>query len=321
MKYKDYYQTMGVARDASHDDIKKAYRKLARKYHPDVSKEAGAEGKFKDIGEAYDVLKDPQKRAAYDQLGSHLPGQDFRPPPDWQRQHAQYGAADDFGGVDLGDLFSELFGVARRARGGGRGAGDAGAGGFTVRGQDFEVNIEIDLKDAFHGAEISLELAMPEIASDGSVRRNARAVKVRVPKGATEGQKMRVPGKGGPGIGGAQNGDLYLNIALRPHQLFKPNGNDLYLELPIAPWEAALGASVEAPTMDGRVRLKVPAGARPGQKLRVAGRGLPKSGGGAGDLYAILQIVTPRDLSEREKTLFKELAQASSFDPRAHFGS
>ncbi len=188
-----------------------------------------------------------------------------------------------------------------------------------MRGQDLEVGIELDLKDAFQGAEISLDLATPEMTSEGGLRRASKTVKVRVPKGVTDGQKMRVPGKGGPGVGDGPNGDLYLNISLRPHRWFKPNGSDLYVELPIAPWEAALGASVEVPTMEGRVRVKIAPGARAGQKLRVAGRGLPRPGAAAGDLYAVLQIVTPANLSAREKALFAELATASSFDPRAHF--
>jgi len=322
MKYKDYYEAMGVARDASQEDIKKAYRKLARKFHPDVSKEARAEEKFKEIGEANEVLKDPEKRAAYDRLGSHRVGQDFTPPPDWERQYAQHGTADDLGGIDLGDLFAGIFGGAGTARNTGRRARAAagGSGGFAMRGQDFEVAITLDLKDAFQGTEISLELAMPEFKPDGAMRRVNKTVKVRVPKGVVDGQKMRVPGKGAPGLGEAPNGDLYLNISLRPHRWFKPNGSDLYLELPITPWEAALGASVEVPTMDGRVRVKIAPGARPGQKLRVAGRGLPRPGAAAaGDLYAVLQIATPAHLSAREKALFAELAQASSFDPRAHF--
>lgn len=326
MKYKDYYAVMGVARDAGQDDIKKAYRKLARKYHPDVSKEAGAEEKFKEIGEAYEVLKDAEKRAAYDRLGSHRPGQDFTPPPDWGRQYARQGMADDLGGIDLGDLFSGLFGGGGRPRnagrgGAGRGRGASNAGGadrIAMRGQDFEVGITLDLRDAFAGTEISLELAMPELTPEG-MRRASKTVKVRVPKGVVDGQKMRVPGKGGSGLGDAPNGDLYLNIHLRPHPWFKPNGSDLYIELPIAPWEAALGASVEVPTMEGRVRVKIAPGARAGQKLRVAGRGLPRPGAAAGDLYAVLQIVTPSNLSTREEALFAELAQASSFDPRAHF--
>lgn len=321
MKYKDYYEVMGVARDARQDEIKSAYRKLARKYHPDVSKEKSAEERFKEIGEAYEVLKDPEKRAAYDRLGRHQAGQDFRPPPGWQQQYARDASAGEFSGIDLGDLFSELFGGAGRAgaREGRTGQRGGGARGFAMRGQDFEVNVELSLEDAYRGTELAFELAMPEITPDGAMRRTPKTVKVRVPKGVIDGQKMRVPGKGGPGSEGAANGDLYLNISLRPHRLFKPNGSDLYLELPIAPWEAALGASVEAPTMEGRVRLKIPAGARAGQRLRVGGRGLPRPGGGAGDLYAILQIVTPAELNAHEKALFEQLASDSKFNPRQQF--
>lgn len=307
MKYKDYYEIMGLKRDASPDEIKKAYRKLARKYHPDVSKEPGAEEKFKEIGEAYEVLKDPEKRAAYDQLGTYRPGQDFRPPPDWEERFAH---GQSYSTEDFADLFSELFG-------GGRGGARGRSHGFAMPGQDFEVPVELSLEDAYRGTEVKLDLAMPEYDERGAMHRTHKTITARIPKGVTDGQKMRLTGKGGPGIGGGPPGNLYLDIRLRPHRLFRPNGHDLYLEVPISPWEAALGAGVEVPTMEGKVRLKVNPGAKAGQKLRLAGKGLPKPGGGHGDLYAILQIVTPSSLSAREKSLFEELAQASSFNPRA----
>lgn len=319
MKYKDYYKILGVERGASEDAIKKAYRKLARKYHPDVSKEKNAEEKFKEVGEAYEVLQDPEKRAAYDQMGAYQPGQDFRPPPGWGER---FGASGGFGGnagfEDLGDLdlFDILAGLG--ARGGFRGGG--GAPGARP-GQDAEVTVTVGVDDLLRTTEIEIPLSFTQMQPDGRLQRVTRTTKVRIPKGASDGQRLRVPGKGAPGQGGGPAGDLYLNISLRPHDLFKVTGHDLYLEVPVTPWEAALGASVDIPTLAGRVTLKVPAGSRAGQKLRVRGRGLPRPKSDEnGDLYAVLQVVTPSALSEREKELYRELAQASSFDPRAHFG-
>ena len=310
MKYKDYYQSLGVARDASQDAIKGAYRKLARKYHPDVSKEKDAEERFKEINEAYQTLSDPEKRAAYDQLGRHRPGEEFRPPPGWERQFRfEETDLNDF--LDLSDLF-ERFGAGRR-RGGGQ-------GGFAMRGQDYEATAHLTLEEVYRGAEVSLELSAPELTPDGAMRRIPKTIRVRVPKGATDGQRLRVPGKGGQGMNGGPPGDLYLNIVLRPHPLFKPSGHDLYLELPVTPWEAVLGAEIEVPTLGGRVKVTVRPGSRAGQKLRLAGRGLPTPGGGQGDLYCVLQIVTPATLSEREKELYEELGRLSAFNPRRHLG-
>ena len=311
MKYKDYYRILGVARYVGADDLKKDYRRLARKYHPDVSKEAGAEDKFKEIAEAYEALKDPDKRSAYDRLGSHQPGQEFRPPPEWESQfgHAQGGFED----IDLSDLFAGL-------RRGGQRAGRAGAA-IAVPGEDYEVMAHIGLDDAYRGTLVDLELNMPEYDASGRLRRVARTFKARIPKGATDGQRLRLPGKGGKGLNGGRDGDLYLNIALHPHRLFKVSGHDLYLDLPLAPWEAVLGASVEVPTLGGPVLLTVPAGTHAGQRLRLAGRGLPKSRGGEGDLFAIAQIVVPTAAGEADQALYRQLAQASKFDPRAHFGT
>lgn len=332
MKFKDYYATLGIERGASDGDIKKAYRRLARKFHPDVSKEKGAEEKFKEVAEAYQTLSDKEKRAAYDQLGTHRPGEDFRPPPGWETHFSPGGTGDggpDLGGIDLGDLFDML---GRGGRGGAHGAHRAqgahagatrGHGDFAMAGQDFEANAPLSLEDAYRGTELTLDLAMPEMTADGMIRRIPRQVRVRVPKGATDGLRLRVPGKGGAGLNGGPAGDLYLNITLRPHALFRVTGHDLYLELPITPWEAVLGARVEVPTMEGRVALTIKPGSRAGQKLRVTGRGLPRPGaktpGHAGDLFCVLSIVTPTVPGEREKELYKELATISSFDPRGHF--
>lgn len=326
MKYKDYYALLGVERSASEDDIKKAYRKLARKYHPDVSKEKDAEEKFKAMAEAYQTLSDKEKRAAYDQLGRHQPGEDFHPPPGWETQFGRGGAEDiDLGGIDLGDLFESLRRGGQGGNGGhgghARARGFAGAGShenFAIPGQDFEATAALSLEDAYRGAELTLDLSMPEMSPDGMLRRVPRSVRVRVPKGATDGQRLRVPGKGGSGFNGGPPGDLYLNIKLTPHPKFRVSGHDLYLELPITPWEAVLGASVEAPTMEGRVALNIRPGAKAGQKLRITGKGLARPHGHAGDLYCVLTIVTPATPGDREKTLYKELAEASSFNPREH---
>jgi curved DNA-binding protein len=316
MKYKDYYQILGVERGAGEDDIKKSYRKLARKYHPDVSKDKDAEERFKEIAEAYATLKDAEKRAAYDNLGRYQPGEDFRPPPDWGNfagAHGQSGPG--MGGMhfeDIGDL-SELFaqfglGGARRGR---RGAGASAGAGFTMPGQDYEAQVSISLEDAARGTQVQFALPGKE------------SVTVRIPKGASAGQRLRVRGKGGPGVGGGPAGDLFLEITLAPHPLYKVEGHDLFIDLPLSPSEAVLGAQVGLPTLDGKVELKVKPGAAAGQKLRLTGKGLPYSGNGAkgtaGDLYAVIQIVVPTAVSEREKTLYQELAAASGFDPRARF--
>jgi curved DNA-binding protein len=316
VKYKDYYDILGLQRGASADDVKKAYRKLARKYHPDVSKEKDAEAKFKEVNEAYQTLSDDEKRAAYEQLGQHRPGEDFRPPPDWgERFGARPGGA-QFEEVDLSDLFAQFGMGGARAR-----SGPGGGRAFSMPGQDYEVVANISLEDAARGTEVALETVATEIGEDGTPRRVPRTVRIRVPKGATDGQRLRVPGKGGPGVGGGAAGDLYLDIRLQPHPVFKPMDHDLYVEVPLAPWEAVLGAEVEVPTLEGRVKVNVRAGSRAGQKLRLAGKGLPTAKGGHGDLYCVLQVVTPSVLSAEEKALYEELARVSRFDPRGHFGS
>jgi curved DNA-binding protein len=309
MKYKDYYKILGVDRGASADDIKKSYRKLAQKYHPDVSKDPAGEEKFKEVGEAYETLKDPEKRAAYDQLGSFQPGQDFQPPPDWGRQYGDTHFS--FDDVDLADLFA---GLAAGRQGGGHGAGQ-----FRMPGQDYEVTAHISLEEAYRGTEVELNLTVPEFDGKGQIRRVPRTFKVRIPKGATDGQRLRLAGRGGKGINGGRDGDLYLNIALHPHPLFRVSGHDLYLDLPLAPWEAVLGATVEVPTLGGPVHLKVPPNTRAGQQLRLSKRGLPRPKGGEGDLHAIVQIVVPAAASEQERELFRQLAASSTFNPRGHF--
>jgi curved DNA-binding protein len=308
MKYKDYYASLGLERGASEEDIKKAYRRLARKYHPDVSKETGAEEKFKEVAEAYQTLKDPEKRAAYDQLGSHAAGQEFQPPPDWRQQYSEspFSAED----LDLSDLFAHLH----------AGAGRRGAP-RSRPGQDYEIAVAITIEQAFQGTQIDLDLNMPEYDAAGRLHRTPHVFKARIPKGATDGQRLRLPGKGGKGLNGGRDGDLYLNISLRPHPLYRATGHDLYLDLPLAPWEAVLGTAVEVPTPGGVVRLKVPPGTQAGRHLRLPNRGLPKPKEGQGDLYAIVQIVVPSVVGDSERDLYQKLSNDSGFDPRAHFAT
>jgi curved DNA-binding protein len=307
MKYKDYYKILGVERNAGEDVIKKAYRKLARKYHPDVSKEADAKEKFQEVSEAYETLRDKEKRAAYDSLGSGFrQGQDFRPPPDWFDRFGS-GRSEDLGGVDLSDLFESL-GAFGRAGAFGRGRTGRRGPGMAFPGEDYEVPVRLTLEEAFRGTERTVQLE-----GGGSFT-------ARIPPGATDGQRLRLRGKGGPGANGGPPGDLYLQIHLEPHPLFKVGGHDLELEVPLAPWEAALGAQIDIPTMTGRVSMKVPRGSKAGQRLRLAGKGLPKPGGGAGDLYAMLSIEVPHPLTDAEKKLFDELRGVSKFNPRIRFG-
>lgn len=317
MKFKDYYASLGVEREASAEEIKKAYRKLARQYHPDVAKEEGAEERFKEISEAYQTLSDPEKRQAYDDLGRHGPGEDFSPSPEWETRFSRGGSQQE---VDLADLF-ERMGFAGGGFGGfGGGTGGARRAGadFPIRGQDVEVATELTLEQAARGTEVSFALSVPVLGADGRVEKQSRSGRIRVPRGVVEGERLRVPGKGGDGIGGGAPGDLYLEVRLAPHPRFRAVGHDLYLELPIAPWEAALGAEISVPSLDGPVAVSLKPGMRSGQKLRLAGKGLPHRRDGAGDLYGVIQIVLPERIGEREQALYRDLAQASAFRPRLH---
>ena len=322
MRYKDYYQVMGVPRTASQDDIKRAYRKLARKYHPDVSKEKDAEERFKELQEAHEVLKDPEKRAAYDQLGANWKqGQDFRPPPDWGQgfefSRGRAGGGEEFGGFS--DFFSQLFGDGSPFGGAARGGAGAGRGGrthrgFAAAGQDHVARVEIDLEDAYRGGSRTIELRSPEMSADGHVSVKPRTLRVSIPAGVTEGQQIRLAGQGSPGLGGGPAGDLLLEVNFRKHPLFKADGRDVTLKLPVAPWEAALGETISVPTLGGSVEMKLPAGARAGQKLRLRGRGLP--GNPPGDQFVELEIVLPPD-SPRARQLFEQMKRELPFDPRA----
>ena len=315
MEYKDYYQVMGVARDAAQDDIKRAYRKLARKYHPDVSKEANAEARFKEVGEAYEVLKDPEKRAAYDKLGANWKaGQEFRPPPDWGTGSGFSGGgpAGAGGGADFSDFFESLFG--RGFEGGPRGRGS-----FNIRGENRHARVLIDLDDAYNGATRAITLGIPEVDDQGRLVTREHALNVKIPRGILPGQQIRLAGQGAPGVGEGKAGDLYLEIEFRPHPLYRVEGRDVHLELPVAPWEAALGAAVKAPTPGGTVELKVPPDSIAGRKLRLKGRGIPASP--PGDFYVVLQIALPPADSEAAKARYRGLGeQFASFNPRARLG-
>jgi curved DNA-binding protein len=319
MKFRDYYEVMGVSRDASQDAIKRAYRRLARKYHPDVSKEPDAEARFKEVQEAYEVLKDPEKRALYNQLGENWrAGQDFRPPPDWGkgfefsrgRAGQARGGPRDESAADFSDFFSELFGARSPF---GR-ASTSRREDFRAAGQDHVARVEIGLEDAYRGGARMIELRTPELTPDGQVRVNPRTLRVSIPAGVREGQQIRLAGQGSPGIGGGPAGDLYLEINIQPHPLYRLDGRNVTLELPVAPWEAALGEHVSVPTLGGSVDMKLPTGARAGQKLRLRGRGLP--GATPGDQYVILKIVLPPD-SPRGRELFEQMKRELPFDPRS----
>jgi curved DNA-binding protein len=313
MEYKDYYEIMGVGRHAEPDEIKRAYRKLARKFHPDVSKENNAEARFKEIGEAYEVLKDPEKRAAYDQLGANWKaGQEFRPPPDWNAGFEFSGGG--FTGGDaaaFSDFFESLFGQDFRAQ------HDA-ARHVHARGQDHHAKVLIDLQDAFHGAARTITLQTPEFDAQGHAQMRQRALHVRIPKGIKQGQRIRLSGQGSPGSGQGIAGDLYLEIEFRPHPFYRAEGRDIYLDLPLAPWEAALGATIKAPTPSGTVDLKIPPGSASGHKLRLKGRGIP--GDTPGDVYVVLRIDLPAAHDERAKALYRTMAQEMAFNPRASLG-
>jgi len=311
MEFKDYYKVLGVERTAGEDEIKKAFRKLARKHHPDVNKAAGAAARMQELNEAYDVLRDPAKRAAYDQVGQGVQGgQEFRPPPGWDAGFEFSGgpqSAGDF--VDHSDFFEALFG-ARQGSARHRGAGPAA----RSRGQDHHAKIVIPLVDAFHGATRTLTLHSPGLDASGHVAVSERQLSVNIPKGIRAGQQIRLAGQGTPGRGGEPAGDLYLEVEFEPHPRYRVDGRDLYLTLPVAPWEAALGAAVPVQTLDGRLEMNVPAGSQTGRKLRLKGRGIP--GSTPGDLYVVLEVVLPPADSDEAKAFYRKMATELAFEPR-----
>ncbi|MEO6745840.1 MAG: DnaJ C-terminal domain-containing protein [Caldimonas sp.] len=313
MKFKDYYATLGVERSATQDEIKKAYRKLARKYHPDVSKLPDAEARFKEINEANEVLHDPEKRAAYDQMGGqYRAGQDFQPPPDWDAGFEFRGRGDEVGAApdfDASDFFEAMFG--RQARQ----AGGRARAGRQASGEDHHAKVLIDLEDAYRGARRSIALRVPVVDPQGHVVLEERHLDVNIPKGIRAGQHLRLAGQGGPGLGGAPAGDLFLEIEFSPHLRYRVDGRDVYLDLPLAPWEAALGATVDVPTPEGEVQLTVPPGSAAGRKLRLKGKGIPSQP--PGDLYAVLSIALPAADTPHAREAYAAMAKAfEAFHPR-----
>ena len=316
MDYKDYYEILGVDREATQDDVKRAYRRLARKYHPDVSKEADAEERFKEVGEAYEVLKDPEKRTAYDQLGANWQaGQDFHPPPDWD-------AGFEFGGGGFteadsrafSEFFESLFGRGFHPNGQRSNRGHEQR--YRMAGEDHHAKVMIDVDDSYLGASREFSLRTPALDPSGRVIQKERKLAVKIPRGVKQGQKIRLSGQGGQGAGGGPAGDLYLEIAFNPHKRYRVEGRDVYMQLPIAPWEAALGATVKVPTPAKTLDLKIPANTLTGKKMRLKGQGIPSSP--PGDLYVTLEITLPDAGDEAAQALYRQMADELAFDPRAN---
>lgn len=306
MEFKDYYRILGVERDASEDGIRKAYRRLARKYHPDVSKESDAETRMRELNEAYEVLRDKEKRQAYDNLAAGVsPGGGFQPPPGWDEGFMFRGGASPGGDAEFSEFFSSLFGGAAR-----RGAEQ----GFQARGEDHHAVIDIDLEDALKGATREVSLRAMSVDEQGRPRVQTRTLSVRIPTGMREGQYIRLAGQGMPGHGGGDNGDLYLEVRFKPHPRYRVEGRDLTMTLPVAPWEAALGATVQAPTPGGPVEVAIPPGSRNGRKLRLRGRGIP--GDPPGDLYLALELALPPADTEAARAAYRRMRDELPFDPR-----
>lgn len=318
MEFKDYYTTLGIERKATQGDVKQAYRKLARKYHPDINKDADAEQRFKEIGEAYEVLQDVEKRAAYDKFGKDWQaGQDFKPPPDWDNGFEFNGGGyTETDASQFSDFFESLF-------------GDKGEGGsaqyagqhtrYAGKGQDLHAKIVIDLEDSYKGSKQSLTLQRPTVDTSGHVVTQPHTLQVAIPKGIIEGQQIRLAGQGAQGMNGGESGDLFLEIAFAEHPHFTHDKRDIMLTLPITPWEAALGATVQVPTLGGIVQLKIPPNSQTGKKMRLKGRGLSSSKVN-GDQYVILAITTPKAVTENDKALYRSMEETMPFNPRSHLG-
>jgi len=323
VQYKDYYKILGISRDASKDEIQRAYRKLARKFHPDLNKEAGSEEKFKEINEAYEVLKDPAKREKYDQFGSNWQqGDNFQPPPGWQYRsdfgRGQQGPQESFFWSSDGGAYSDFFEALFGGRFHENVKGAQGGQPFSInrRGSDHEAVLRISLEEAFRGGTKTITMQSTGPGMDGNLSSREKRYDVKIPPGIMPGQKIRLSGQGGKGSGSGGSGDLYLKVEIEPHPRFRLEGYDLYTELAITPWEAALGAQIDVQTLDETVTLKVPPGTQSGQKLRLRAKGMPNPKGWRGDLYAVMKIKVPKKLSKKERQLFEELTKVSSFNPR-----
>jgi curved DNA-binding protein len=320
MEFKDYYQVLGVDRTASAEVIQKAFRRLARKHHPDINPAADSAARMQELNEAYEVLRDSERRAAYDHVGQGAQGgQPFQPPPGWNSGYEFSGAPGDWS--DDGDhsaFFEALFGEAQRRASRSRAGGEAHPP-HRRRGQDHHARIVVPLTDAFHGATRSITLHRPAVAAGGHGVLRERTLQVSIPKGIRAGQQIRLAGQGSAGLGDGPAGDLYLEVAFEPHALWRVDGHDLYLTLPLAPWEAALGAEVEVPTPDGTVAMHVPAGSQAGRKLRLRGRGIP--GREPGDLYVLLEVLLPPAPNDAARDAYRAMARDLPFDPRPHFGA
>lgn len=336
VKFRDYYEVLGIKRDATEDQVRQAFRKLARKYHPDVNPgDRTAEDKFKEINEAYEVLSDPEKRKKYDRLGANWKdGAEFTPPPDWGGVRVEYGNIGDiFGGSGFSDFFETLFGGARASAQPGEGQRRRGSRPRSSKGQDSEAEMTISLEDAHRGGKHRITIQSPKVclSCNGSGSLNGaicsvcrgagqvispRTIDVNIAPGGREGSVIKLPRQGMPGVGAGEAGDLFVKLRIKPHPVFTVSGDDITAEVPITPSEAVLGASIEVPTIEGKAEMKVPAGSQGGQRLRLRGQGLNRRGGGRGDQYVRLKIVVPTNPSEREKELYKELASAARLDPR-----
>ncbi|MBT9529639.1 MAG: curved DNA-binding protein [Pseudomonas sp.] len=313
MDFKDYYKVLGLEPGADDKAVKAAYRKLARKYHPDVSKEKDAENQFKEVAEAYEVLKSAEKRAEYDELRKYAQqGRPFEPPPGWQPR-GNSGFADEMGGGrDYSDFFESLFGAAGRSQGPGRKS--------ARRGQDVEMELPILLEETLADEAKKIAFQLPQYSADGQpLAAISKTLNVKIPAGVSDGERIRLKGQGAPGLGGAANGDLYLIIRLVPHPLFDVEAHNLILTVPLAPWEAALGSKVTVPTLDGKIHLSIPANSQSGQRLRIKGKGLMNKLGERGDLYALFKIVIPAQADEPTRALWAQLAEQAAFDPRAEW--